>query len=247
MIQEVKQSSLYLLVFPNRGLLKVGKANDVHSRYCTLKRWWGEADLSESYELIGTTETVFKLEKALHVLLSSYLARADVGDGRTEMFELASLESAIKLIEIFVSTGASSIGLVKGISAPGVSPSASKRDLIGDRVAEAGRLAAKFGGAHGVALTVNVSGRPQTSKIGSIAEGLLRTLTQLSRRGDSTVISRSELSRMLKCSESSVKRAIAALKVNGLLLVEQIGGKGGLNSYTLNSAAIANTHLAQIQ
>jgi len=44
-------TNLYLLIFPASGLIKVGKADDVHVRIQTLQRTWGAVDYAASYYL----------------------------------------------------------------------------------------------------------------------------------------------------------------------------------------------------
>lgn len=58
-------SHLYLLVFPEPGMIKVGKADVVHERIRTLRRFWGEVDYEASYQLASQAEVVFRLEKSL--------------------------------------------------------------------------------------------------------------------------------------------------------------------------------------
>lgn len=108
-------SSLYLLVFPEHGFLKIGKANNVHMRCKTLKKWWGRANYQESFELIAPQKIVLQLEKSLHFLLSSHNVNAPSGDGYTEMFALSSLDLAIKHIELFMQSGSIPVNLIKGI------------------------------------------------------------------------------------------------------------------------------------
>ena len=50
------------------------------------------------------------------------------------------------------------------------------------------------------------------------------------------VISRATLASLMRCSEATVKRATQELKVGKWIQVVQIGGKGGLNAYVVNSA-----------
>jgi hypothetical protein len=111
-------SHLYLLVFPERGIFKVGKADDIPERVQSLRRWWGEVDYEASYHLTAERDVVFKLEKSLHFLLSEHSVDFAGGDGRTELFSRAALELALKHIELFSSSRASPARLVKGAPKP---------------------------------------------------------------------------------------------------------------------------------
>lgn len=111
-------SSLYLLVFPERSLLKIGKANDVHIRGKTLSRWWGSIDYPASFELVAPVNTVFRLEKSLHFLLSEHAVYFEDGDGKTELFALSSLDLALKHLDLFMSSGSTPCTLKKGLAVP---------------------------------------------------------------------------------------------------------------------------------
>lgn len=49
------------------------------------------------------------------------------------------------------------------------------------------------------------------------------------------VVSRSTLAALMGCSEATVKRAIADLRADNWIEVAQVGGKGGVNAYLVNS------------
>jgi hypothetical protein len=95
-------SNLYLLSFRDKGLFKVGKADDVHARGRRL-RWLGEPAYSESYFITGPTKLVFRLETLLKTLLRPAEARSWVGptagDGYTEVFPLALFGEALGTME----------------------------------------------------------------------------------------------------------------------------------------------------
>jgi hypothetical protein len=93
--------------------MKVGKADDVHNRICSLRRHWGDVDYAESYSLEAPANLIFRLEKALHVLLSEHSISFDVGDGKTELFSIQALGIALQHIEIFAPGR-----IVKGITRP---------------------------------------------------------------------------------------------------------------------------------
>jgi hypothetical protein len=109
---------LYVLIFPKRGIIKIGKADEIHGRIQSLRRWWGDVDYEASYHLSARSDIVFSLEKALHFLLSKYSVTFDEGDGRTEFFSCDAQEIALKYIELFCSSGAVSDVLKKGVLLP---------------------------------------------------------------------------------------------------------------------------------
>jgi hypothetical protein len=111
-------SYLYLLVFPQKNIIKIGKADDIHNRIQALRRWWGDVDYDASYQLEATQDTVLRLEKSLHFLLSSHAVSFEQGDGRTELFSYSALETALKHIELYVSSGALTTQVRKGVIKP---------------------------------------------------------------------------------------------------------------------------------
>ncbi|NOS88937.1 MAG: GIY-YIG nuclease family protein [Methylococcaceae bacterium] len=111
-------TNLYLLIFPERRVVKIGKADDIHNRIQTLRRWWGEADYGASYHLSATQDVIFKLEKSLHFLLSQYAVPFSEGDGRSELFSVAALEIALKHIDLYCSSASEVSQVKKGIPIP---------------------------------------------------------------------------------------------------------------------------------
>lgn len=120
-------TKLYLLVFPEHGIMKVGKADDINNRIQSLRRWWGEVDYESSYYLLAPEDVVFKLEKSLHFLLSSFSVSFEEGDGRTELFSEDALDIAIKHIDLYCSASSELKGLTKGVPRPALPVAASKR------------------------------------------------------------------------------------------------------------------------
>ena len=119
----IKLASLYVLMFPECGFLKVGKANNVYARCQQLKHYWGDPDYDESLELVAPEKTVFQMEKTLHFLLTkNYAADSLGGDGHTEMFKMAALGLVLRTINDFVEAGAVPTGLKKGINLRGRCP-----------------------------------------------------------------------------------------------------------------------------
>lgn len=96
-----EKTYLYVLVFPVAGLIKIGKADDIHARIRTLEKHWGGVDYPASYHLAGTLQTVIRLEKALHTLLEHFSTPAEVGDGKTELFSLDALPVALQHIALY--------------------------------------------------------------------------------------------------------------------------------------------------
>lgn len=95
------KSNVYLLLFPEHNVLKIGKADDVSSRINKLRLDWGHPDYNNSYVVTLEHERVFDLEKSLHKLLGKYNVNIGDGDGHTEMFSIDCLELCLKYIEVF--------------------------------------------------------------------------------------------------------------------------------------------------
>lgn len=91
----METSNLYFIHFPKMSALKIGKADDIEGRYNNLKKYWGEADLSNSYYVSMPTREVFKYEKSLHLLYSKYSISLQEGDGKTEFFDIQVLDKII--------------------------------------------------------------------------------------------------------------------------------------------------------
>ena len=113
------KTNLYILVFPEKQVFKIGKANDIHQRIDTLKRWWGQVNYAESYYLEADEAIVFGLEKTLHFLLDGHSVAFEEGDGRTELFKLSELPVVLRYMEIYMhSPNNRSLSLKKGIDVP---------------------------------------------------------------------------------------------------------------------------------
>lgn len=67
------------------------------------------------------------------------------------------------------------------------------------------------------------------------AAALLHTIVAHMNEHSALVASRPVLARMEKVSEATVKRAVADLKAGNWIEVVQVGGKGGVNAYVVNS------------
>ena len=126
-LSTTKLASLYVLIFPECGFLKVGKANNVYARSQQLKHSWGDPDYDESLELQATELTVFRLENTLHHLLrKNYSAPVLEGDGHTEFFIMDALDLVLPAIDLFVKAGVLPRGFSKGINLRGRHPSPAK-------------------------------------------------------------------------------------------------------------------------
>ncbi|MCB5362382.1 GIY-YIG nuclease family protein [Pusillimonas sp. CC-YST705] len=135
---------LYLLVFPEKKVVKVGKANDILNRLATLKRWWGEPDYDASYCVKAEESLVFRLERALHCFLDEFDSPEDSGDGHTELFRMEALPIALRHLELYISNKKpGSYELTKGIPRALAMPKQnSKYDLRAyERFSKRGRLA----------------------------------------------------------------------------------------------------------
>ncbi|KDB09908.1 helicase containing protein [Burkholderia sp. lig30] len=109
---------LYILIFPEKNAIKIGKANDIQNRIDSLKRWWGAVDHPSSYYLKIDEKLVYKLEKTIHFMLSHYSIEFDDGDGKSEMFSFEALEHAIGIINLYTSMSRLNESLKKGIKQP---------------------------------------------------------------------------------------------------------------------------------
>ncbi|WP_038913939.1 GIY-YIG nuclease family protein [Dickeya zeae] len=114
-------SFLYLLLFPAKKMMKVGKANNIYNRIQSLRRFWGEVDYEHSYRIALPQSEVFKLEKMLHFLLAKDQIAIDAGDGYTELFSIEALESAIKHINYVIEHDVINAQLQQGIEKPQLS------------------------------------------------------------------------------------------------------------------------------
>lgn len=133
----MQNKHLYLIVFPEKNVVKVGKAIDIWQRLGSLRQWWGEPDLAGSYFIEASEDIVGRLEKALHCFLVGYSAAAEEGDGRTELFRMDALPVALQLLELHIA-GAPAAGyaLVKGIPRSVEKAPAASLALTKDRVLE---------------------------------------------------------------------------------------------------------------
>lgn len=116
--------NLYLLVFPDRKLIKIGKAVDVFARSQSFG-WVGTPDYAESYSIPISASRINSVEKGLHRLLTTYRMTdlPENGDGHTELFQLDVLDIALEIIELLVKHDSSVGSLSKGIEVPTIASS----------------------------------------------------------------------------------------------------------------------------
>jgi hypothetical protein len=67
------------------------------------------------------------------------------------------------------------------------------------------------------------------------AAALLHVLVAHMDHQAAVIASRATLAAMIECSEATIKRAVAVLKKERWVEVVQVGGKGGVNAYVINS------------
>lgn len=125
---KMKRSRLYILVYTQKNVIKIGKANDVTARIVGLKKHWGEPDYENSYSLEIGANQVFKIEKALHLFLDEHAAGLSEGDGKTEFFAIECLDQVLEYLEVFTKRSDYHI-LKKGIKAPEINASEKTRDI----------------------------------------------------------------------------------------------------------------------
>lgn len=109
-------SNLYMLIFPKVNAYKIGKADDIQKRLVQLRRFWGDPDYSESYRLQLPSGAARHVEKGLHHMLHEHEASPGSGDGHTELFAMESLQSALDLVELYLSRAAYNFKIIKGIN-----------------------------------------------------------------------------------------------------------------------------------
>ncbi|WP_298770093.1 GIY-YIG nuclease family protein [uncultured Shewanella sp.] len=108
-------TNIYLLIYPKLKAFKVGKADNVFNRADSIKKWWGEPDYANSFSLVISSESVFKLEKSLHLLLEQFSMNYSEGDGKTEFFSVDAFNDAIEYINVFIKSNKLTSALMKGV------------------------------------------------------------------------------------------------------------------------------------
>lgn len=121
------KSHLYILVYAEKKVIKIGKADDIAKRITNLKRDWGEPDYKCSYSLEMNTEQVFNIERSLHLFLSEYSSKFAEGDGKTEFFTIECLDRALEYIAVYIKGYEDRLSLKKGIEIPVSHKNTSKK------------------------------------------------------------------------------------------------------------------------
>lgn len=112
-----EKSYVYLLFFKNKHIFKIGKADNISSRYYQLKKYWGEIDAENSYFIETDSKNVHQLEKFLQFYCNGYVQPQEFGDGKTEFFSEDALPD---ILDLFNKNNpfAQSYVLTKGVHLP---------------------------------------------------------------------------------------------------------------------------------
>lgn len=91
----MKKSFIYIIDWTSTlSAIKIGKADNIYSRYSQLKPNFGEADLANSYWIEVPASKVNDIEKLIHLRLKRYRKEISIkSDGSTEFFDINSFES----------------------------------------------------------------------------------------------------------------------------------------------------------
>jgi hypothetical protein len=110
----MKKSFIYIIDWTSTlSAIKIGKADNIYSRYSQLKSNFGEADLANSYWIEVPVSKVNDIEKLIHLRLKRYQKEISIkSDGSTEFFDINSFESLKELCKDMDLT------IQKGISEP---------------------------------------------------------------------------------------------------------------------------------
>ncbi|RBP53515.1 hypothetical protein [Arenicella xantha] len=96
---KVQGSNLYILIFPDRGVLKIGKADNVLNRIKSL-RWIGEVDYESSYSLSTDDANVYRIEVGFRKFLHDYRVDIGDGDGKTEIYDISCIDKVLAHLAI---------------------------------------------------------------------------------------------------------------------------------------------------
>lgn len=121
------KSHLYILVYAEKKVIKIGKADDIIKRITNLKKYWGEPDYKCSYSLELNAEEVLKIERSLHLFLSEHSFPFAKGDGKTEFFTIECLDRALEYIALYIKGQEDRLSLKKGIEIPVINKDISKK------------------------------------------------------------------------------------------------------------------------
>lgn len=234
-------SSLYILIFPENRVLKIGKANNVYSRSRTLKRHWGQPNYEDSFELTAPQDTVFRLEKSLHFLLTGHQVPFDKGDGRTELFTLDALDLTLKHVELFLAAGAVQATLRKGVCPSDVAP-APRKEVPVKRLlsgAEMARGISSVGVDEMEPVKFRRASHADWARLtgeAPMASALLHILMAKMDKRFTVTASYAALGEFLKCSDATIRRAVAVLKKARWIDVDRVAA-GSINSFVVRQSA----------
>lgn len=245
-IEDSGMSSLYILLFPENRAIKIGKANDIYKRSLTLKKYWGVPDYENSYELVAPQSSVFRMEKSLHFLLANSRLAFESGDGKTEMFSLDALETALKCVEMFVEAGSVDAVLKLGVSEAEIKK--PKNVFYGSN-----RIYSKTDKSRNSRLFLDrtpkiVDCSPVTIRKSNhvawalftiknpAASALLHILTSSMDKKFTVTASCSVLAEMVGCSERSISTAVETL-AKALWIDVVRSDRGSVNTYVVRQGA----------
>lgn len=119
--KEEKTSNLYIAIYPNKNIIKIGRSNNLQKKLDYYAHFWGTPDYCESYYINTYESEVLKLDKALNTFLSHYKIDCMIEDGSVEVFKREALDLAIKHIEMYLqSHPENQVVLKKGIEVKNV-------------------------------------------------------------------------------------------------------------------------------
>lgn len=94
-----KLSNLYILLYPEKSVLKVGKANNIINRSKSLK-WIGAPDYQASYWLSTDESSIYRIETGFKKFLHKFRVFIGEGDGKSEIYDIACLEKILSHLAI---------------------------------------------------------------------------------------------------------------------------------------------------
>lgn len=95
----MSKSYVYVLVYPSKDAIKVGKADNISNRKEQLKHW-GFIDKEKSFFICVDKKDVFKLESSLHFVLKDFKKEMPFADGFTEFFDIECYSRIVDFSEL---------------------------------------------------------------------------------------------------------------------------------------------------
>jgi len=89
------KSYVYILISNTGKSFKIGKTDNLYLRYETLRKFWGDFSLDDSYALKCDMSYAYKLEKLLqNLVIDSRVSfdTIDQKDGWTEFFDISAFD-----------------------------------------------------------------------------------------------------------------------------------------------------------